>query len=187
MRDPAAIKDIAAGAGPLTTLVNAAGFVAHGTILDCDEVEWARSFDLNVTSMYRLCRAVIPGFLARGQGAIINIASVVSSLKAAPDRFVYASTKAAVIGLTKAIAVDFIAKGIRANAICPGTIDTPSLKGRIAAFEDAEAAHARFLARQPMGRFGTAEEVAALAVHLASDESVFTTGQAFIIDGGMAL
>jgi 2-keto-3-deoxy-L-fuconate dehydrogenase len=187
MRDPAAINDIAASAGPLTTLVNAAGFVAHGTILDCDETEWARSFDLNVTSMYRLSRAIIPGFLARGGGAIVNIASVVSSLKAAPDRFVYASTKAAVIGLTKAIAIDFIAKGIRANAICPGTIDTPSLSGRIAAFDDPQAARARFIARQPMGRFGKAEEVAALAVHLASDESAFTTGQAFTIDGGMAL
>jgi 2-keto-3-deoxy-L-fuconate dehydrogenase len=185
--DAQACAGVMEEAGETDVLVNAAGFVAHGTILDCGEDEWRRSFDLNVTSMYRLCRLAIPGFVAQGHGSIVNIASVVSSLKAAPDRFVYAATKAAVIGLTKAIAVDFVAKGVRANAICPGTVDTPSLAGRIAAFDDPAAARARFIARQPMGRFGTAEEVAALAVHLAAPESAFTTGQAFVIDGGMSL
>ncbi|HLJ63250.1 MAG TPA: SDR family oxidoreductase [Stellaceae bacterium] len=186
--NPRAVSDLAAELGALDILFNGAGFVHHGTILDCDEAQWDLTFTLNVRSMYRMIRAFLPAMLERGKGAsIINVASTVSSVKAAPNRFVYATSKAAVIGLTKAVAIDFIKDGIRCNAICPGTIETPSLGERIAARGDAAEARRAFIARQPLGRLGTAEEVAALALHLASDESAFTTGAIHIIDGGFTL
>jgi 2-keto-3-deoxy-L-fuconate dehydrogenase len=184
VRDPAAITAIFADLGTPDVLFNCAGFVANGTILDCDEDTWAFSLDLNLTAMFRMCRAVLPGMLARRHGNIINMASVVGSIIAAPNRAVYGVTKAGVIGLTKAIAADFVAKGIRCNAICPGTVDTPSLRDRMRATGDYEAARAAFLSRQPSGRLATAEEIAALVVYLASDESSFTTGVAHVIDGG---
>lgn len=184
VRDPGAIDAVFAEVGIPDVLFNCAGFVAHGTILDCDEATWAFSLDLNLTSMYRMCRAVLPGMIARGHGNIINMASVASSIIAAPNRAVYGVTKAGVIGLTKAIAADFVAKGIRCNAVCPGTVDTPSLRQRMQQSGDYEAARAAFLARQPAGRLATAEEIAALVVYLASDESSFTTGVAHVIDGG---
>jgi len=184
VRDQKTIQDVVAEAGALDILFNCAGYVHHGTILDCAENDWDLSFDINVKSMFRTCRAVLPVMLEAGKGNIINMASGASSIKAAPNRFVYASTKAAVIGLTKAIAVDFIRHGIRCNAICPGTVQSPSLEKRMATQGDFEKARAEFVARQPMGRLGRAEEIAALAVYLASDESSFTTGQSHIIDGG---
>jgi 2-keto-3-deoxy-L-fuconate dehydrogenase len=187
VRNEKEIQEIVAEAGVVDVLFNCAGYVHNGTILDCAEKDWDSSFDINVKSMYRTCRAVLPGMLQAGKGNIINIASAASSIKAAPKRFVYMSTKAAVIGLTKAIAVDFIRQGIRCNAICPGTVQSPSLVQRISAQADFEKAHAEFVARQPMGRLGSPEEIAALAVHLASDESGFTTGQTHIIDGGWVL
>jgi 2-keto-3-deoxy-L-fuconate dehydrogenase len=165
-------------------LLNAAGYVHHGSILDCTPEHWARSFDINVTSMYRTIRAVLPRMIARRAGSIINIASVVSSLKGAPNRFVYGASKAAVIGLTRSIAIDCVGHGIRCNAICPGTVDSPSLAGRLEATGDALAARREFIARQPMHRLGKPEEIAALAVYLASDESSFTTGNVEVIDGG---
>jgi 2-keto-3-deoxy-L-fuconate dehydrogenase len=184
VRDPAAIQRVASEVGAVDVLFNCVGFVHHGTILDCDEAAWAFSLDLNVTSMYRMARAVLPAMLAVGHGNIINMSSVASSISGVPNRFVYGVTKAAVIGLTKSIAADYVGRGIRSNAICPGTIDTPSLHERMSAQGDYESARAAFIARQPMGRIGTAEEVAALAVYLASDESAFTTGQIHVIDGG---
>ena len=165
-------------------LFNCAGHVHHGTILDAMDDEWNFGFDLNVRSMYWTSREAIPGMIERGGGSIINISSVASSVIGAPDRFVYGATKAAVIGLTKAIASDFITSGLRCNAICPGTVDSPSLHERLSATGDYEAAKTAFIARQPMARLGTAEEIAALAVYLASDESAFVTGQAINIDGG---
>jgi 2-keto-3-deoxy-L-fuconate dehydrogenase len=168
-------------------LFNCAGYVHQGDIFACSPQDWEFSFDVNVTSMYRTCRAFLPGMVAAGKGSILNMSSVVSSIKGAPNRFVYGATKAAVIGLTKAIAADFVAKGIRCNAICPGTTETPSLQDRIVAQGDVEKARAAFLARQPMGRLGRAEEIAELVLYLASDESSFTTGQAHIIDGGWAI
>jgi 2-keto-3-deoxy-L-fuconate dehydrogenase len=187
--DPAAIQAAAAAAGPVDVLFNGAGFVHAGTVLDCTEEEWSFAFDLNVRSQFRTIKAFLPGMLARGRGSIINVASVAGSIKGAPNRFVYGSTKAAVIGLTKAVAADFITRGIRCNAICPGTVESPSLRERIAAQAKAsgqtlEQVEAAFVARQPMGRIGRVEEIAALAVYLASDESSFTTGTAQIIDGG---
>jgi len=184
VRDPASIADAVAAAGPVDVLFNCAGFVANGTILDCDEEQWAFSLDLNMTAMYRMCRAFLPGMLARGGGSIINMASVASSVIAAPNRFVYGATKAGVIGLTKSIAADFILRGIRCNAICPGTVESPSLEDRLRATGDYEAARRAFVARQPIGRIGRAEEIAALVVYLASDESSYTTGVAHVIDGG---
>ena len=168
----------------IDVLLNIAGFVHHGTILDCTPEDWARSFDINVNSMYRIIRAVLPGMLQRGGGAIVNMSSIASSIKGVPHRAVYGATKAAVIGLTKAVAADFVGKGIRCNAICPGTVETPSLAGRMAATGDLEAARKAFIARQPMQRLGKPEEIAALAIYLGSDESAFTTGATHIIDGG---
>ena len=187
VRESIDVDNIAAEIGTLDVLFNCAGFVHHGTILDCAENDWDFSFDLNVKSMYRTCRAFLPAMLKAGKGSIINMSSAASSIKAAPNRFVYGSTKAAVIGLTKAIAADFIRQGIRCNAICPGTVQSPSLDQRIAAQGDVEKVFAEFVARQPMGRLGRPEEIAALAVYLASDESTFTTGQIHIIDGGFSV
>lgn len=188
VRDPAAIARVVAEAGRLDILVNAAGVVQDNSVLDCSDDDWAFAFDLNVTAMFRMMRAVLPGMLERGRGSIINIASVASSLKGVPRRFSYGATKAAIIGMTKSVAADFVAKGIRCNAICPGTVDTPSLQGRVRALASVhgsvEKAHAAFVARQPMGRLGTADEIASLACYLASDEAGFVTGQCHIIDGG---
>ena len=185
--DRAAIAALVAAHGPFDVLMNCAGFVHNGTILDCSPEDWAFSMRLNVESLYNMIRAVLPGMLARGRGSIVNVASVVSSLKAAPSRFVYGTSKGAVIALTKSVAIDFIAQGIRCNVVCPGTIETPSLEQRIAAFEDQEAARKAFIARQPMGRLGTPEEIAPICVYLASDESRYATGAVFTIDGGMTL
>jgi 2-keto-3-deoxy-L-fuconate dehydrogenase len=170
-------------------LFNCAGFVHAGSVLDCSEEDWAFAWQLNVTAMYRLVRSLLPGMLARGGGSIINMSSVASSLKGVPNRFVYGVTKAAVIGLTKSVAADFVGRNIRCNAICPGTVESPSLQQRIAEQAraqdaSADAVHAAFVARQPMGRLGRPEEIAALAVYLASDESAFTTGTTQIVDGG---
>jgi 2-keto-3-deoxy-L-fuconate dehydrogenase len=184
VRDAAAVASIAAGLPETDVLFNCAGFVANGTILDCSEEEWAFSLDLNVTAAFRMCRAFLPGMIAKGGGSIVNMASVVGSIIAAPNRFAYGVTKAGVIGLTKAIAADFVTKGIRCNAVCPGTVETPSLHDRLRATGDFDAAVAAFTARQPMGRMARADEIAQLVVYLASDDSSFTTGQAHVIDGG---
>ena len=185
--DADAVKAVAAEAGPLDVLVNCAGFVHHGTILECDEEDYDRSFDLNVRGAYRMIRATLPGMLESGGGSIVNIASVASSIAGVPNRFIYGTTKAAVLGLTKSVAKDFVDKGVRCNAICPGTVDTPSLQDRINAFPDPVEARKAFIARQPMGRVGTAEEIASLALYLASDESVFMSGEWVVIDGGMTI
>ena len=185
--DAEAVRRYAAALGTVDVLVNCAGWVHHGTILDAGEEDWDRSFEVNLRSMFRTIRAVLPGILEGGGGAILNIASVVSSIKAAPNRCVYGASKAGVIGLTKAVAIDFVREKVRCNAICPGTIDTPSLGERIMAFPDPEGTREQFIARQPMCRFGKAEEIAQLAVYLGSDESAFVTGAAFVIDGGMSL
>jgi 2-keto-3-deoxy-L-fuconate dehydrogenase len=187
VRDSAAVAAAAEAAGPVDILFNCAGFVHHGTVLDCSEEDWDRSFDLNVKSMYRTLRAFLPGMLERKSGSIINMASAASSIKGAPNRFVYGATKAAVIGLTKSVAADFIRQGIRCNCLCPGTVESPSLEARIGAFADPVKARADFIARQPLGRLGQPAEIAALAVYLASDESSFTTGTAVVIDGGWTL
>ena len=187
VRDDAAIRALVAKRGPFDVLFNCAGFVHHGTILECDEQAWAFSFELNVSSMFRTIRAVLPGMLAQGRGSIVNMASVASSVKGAPNRCVYGTTKAAVIGLTKSVAADFVSKGIRCNAICPGTVQTPSLDARIAAQGDVEKTRAAFIARQPIGRIGSAEEIAALVLYLASDESAYTTGAIHVIDGGWSI
>ena len=187
VRETQDITGCAAEVGTIDILFNCAGYVHQGSILDCSEKDWDFSFDLNVKSMYRTCRAFLPAMLKAGKGNIINMSSAASSIKAAPNRFVYGSTKAAVIGLTKAIAADFIRSGIRCNAICPGTVESPSLEQRIAAQGDIKKARSEFVARQPMGRIGRPEEIAALAVYLASDESSYTTGQTHIIDGGFSL
>jgi 2-keto-3-deoxy-L-fuconate dehydrogenase len=185
--DPADIEAAFAEAGEVDVLFNCAGFVANGNILDCDEKDWAFSFDLNVTGMYRTIRAALPGMVERGRGSIINMSSVASSVIAVPNRFAYGASKAAVIGITKSVALDFVGKGIRCNAICPGTVDTPSLQQRLRDTGDYEKARAEFNARQPMGRLGKAEEIAALALYLASDESSFTTGAIHLIDGGWSV
>jgi 2-keto-3-deoxy-L-fuconate dehydrogenase len=187
VRESQDVEKLAADLETLDVLFNCAGFVHHGNILDCPEQDWDFSFDLNVKSMYRTCRAFLPAMLRGGKGSIINMSSVASSIRGTPNRFAYGSTKAAVIGLTKAIAADFVRQGIRCNAICPGTVHTPSLDQRMTAQGDVEKAYADFVARQPMGRLGRPEEVAALAVYLASDESAFTTGQTYVIDGGWAI
>lgn len=178
------IREVRRRTGPIDVLFNCAGYVANGTVLDCTEEDWKRSFELNVTSMYRLIRAYLPDMLAQKGGSIINVSSVVGAPKGAPNRFAYGTTKAAVIGLTKSIAADFVTQGVRCNAICPGTVDTPSLHVRLRAGGDYETAMAAFKARQPMGRLGKPDEIASLALYLASDESAFTTGQCHIIDGG---
>ena len=187
-----AVEALARETGPVDILVNAAGFVHHGTVLDCSDRDWDFSFDLNVKSMHRTIKAYLPGMLERGGGSIVNIASGASSVRGIPNRYVYGASKAAVVGLTKAVAADFIRRGIRANAICPGTIQSPSLDERIAeqaqsSGQSVEAVRQAFIDRQPMGRLGTPEEVAALAVYLASDEASFTTGHIHLVDGGFAL
>ena len=182
--DPAAITEIARDLGAIDVLFNCAGYVHHGSILDCAEDDFDFSVTLNVRAMYRSIKAFLPAMLTAGHGNIINMASMASSLTAAENRFIYGVTKAAVIGMTKSVAKDFVGQGIRCNAICPATVDSPSLQGRIDAFDDPQAARAAFIARQPMGRLGTVEEIAALCVYLASDESAFTTGTAVIVDGG---
>ncbi len=183
---PAVARAIGEG-GPFDILVNCAGWVHTGTILDCSEEDWAKSLDQNVTSMFRTIRAVLPQMLARGRGAIINVASVASSLSGVPNRAAYGASKAAVIGLTKAVARDFITSGVRCNALCPGTTHSPSLEERIQATPDPEATRRQFIARQPMGRLGKVEEMAAAAVYLASDESAFMTGTVLVVDGGQTL
>lgn len=182
--DQAEVESVMAQIGPLDVLFNCAGFVHAGTILDCDEKSWDFSFELNVKAMYRTCKIAIPAMLENGGGTIINMSSLASSLKGVPNRFTYSASKAAVIGLTKAIAADFVTRGIRCNAICPGTVDSPSLHERLKATGDYDNALKEFIARQPMGRMASADEIANLVVYLASDESAFTTGQTHIIDGG---
>lgn len=187
-----AVEAFAEKVGTIDILVNAAGFVHHGTILECDDKAWEFSFDLNVKSMHRTIKAFVPGMLAAGKGSIVNIASGAGSVRGIPNRYVYGATKAAVIGLTKAVAADFIKKGIRANAVCPGTIQSPSLDQRIVDLAKATktseaAARQAFIDRQPMGRLGTAEEIAWLTVYLASDEASYSTGQIYLADGGFAL
>lgn len=182
--DPAQVASAAQAIGAPDVLFNCAGFVAHGSILDCDEASWNFSLNLNMTAMYRMIRAFLPGMIAAGGGSIINMSSAASSVIAAPNRFVYGATKAGVIGMTKSVAADFITQGIRCNAICPGTVESPSLEGRIRAQGDYDTARAAFIARQPIGRIGKAEEIAALVVYLASDESAYTTGAIHVIDGG---
>jgi 2-keto-3-deoxy-L-fuconate dehydrogenase len=181
------VEKVAAATGAPDILFNCSGIVHSGTILEVTDKDWDFAFDLNVRAHYRMMRAFTPGWLEKGKASIINMASIASSSKGVPNRFLYGSSKAAVIGMTKAMAADFISKGIRVNAICPGTVDTPSLHDRMRATGDYEKAHAAFISRQPMGRLGTAEEVAALVVYLASDESSFITGQAINIDGGWSI
>jgi len=185
--DETAIAKTAAEVGPVDVLFNCAGFVHHGTILECTPKDWDFSFNLNVKSMYLVTRAFLPGMLAKGRGSIINMSSIASSVKGLPNRFVYGTTKAAVVGLTKAIAADYVKQGIRCNCIGPGTVDTPSLQGRIAAFADPVQARKDFIARQPMGRLGTVEDITGILVFLASDESLFATGNMYSIDGGMTI
>jgi 2-keto-3-deoxy-L-fuconate dehydrogenase len=185
VREDAAVK--ALSAHNVDVLFNVAGYVHSGSVLDCRAEDWAFAQDLNVTSMIRTIQAILPGMLERKAGSIINMASVASSIRGVQNRFIYSTTKAAVIGLTKSIAADFVAYGIRCNAIAPGTIDTPSLQARLSATGDYETAFASFKARQPMGRLGTTEEIASLGVYLASDESAFTTGAVHVIDGGWTM
>ena len=189
--DPAAIIAAAAEYGPVDLLFNCAGIVHQGSVLDTSEADWELAFDLNARAMFRTIKAFLPGMLARGGGSIVNIASVASTVKGVPNRFAYGASKAAVIGLTKSVAADFMTRHVRCNCICPGTVQSPSLNERIAANAAAaggmEAARAAFVARQPMGRLGTVEEMASCAVYLASDEAQFMTGQALVIDGGYSL
>ena len=189
LSDPAQIAALAGRVGPIDALANVAGFVGAGDILQCSAQDWALSFDLNVHAMHHAIRAFLPGMLERGAGAIVNVSSIASSVKGIPNRYAYGTAKAAVIGLTKAVAADFVARGIRCNAVCPGTIETPSLRARVVAQADDQgisiaAADAAFVARQPMGRLGRADEIAALIAYLASDEASFTTGAVHVIDGG---
>jgi NAD(P)-dependent dehydrogenase (short-subunit alcohol dehydrogenase family) len=185
--DGAAVERGAREAGAIDVLFNCAGIVHHGSILECSEQDWDRSFDINIKSMYRVTRALLPGMLERGKGSIINMASVASSVRGLPNRLAYGTTKAAVIGFTKAIAADYVKRGVRCNAVCPGTVDTPSLQGRINAFADPVQARKDFIARQPMGRLATVDDITPLLVYLASDESAFATGVAFPVDGGMTI
>ena len=183
VRDDVSVRE-GTGGRDIDVLFNCAGFVHHGKVLDCTDDEWDFAFDLNVRSAFRMIRAVLPGMLDRSSGSIINMSSAVSSIIGAPDRFIYGTTKAAVIGLTKSVAKDYVTSGVRCNAICPGTVDSPSLHERVAARGDYATAMQAFVDRQPMGRIGTADEIAALVVYLASDESAFVTGQTHTIDGG---
>ena len=185
--DEAAIAKLAGEAGDVDVLFNCAGIVHHGSILDASVKDWDQAFAVNVKSMFLVAKAFIPGMLRKGRGSIINMASVASSIRGLPNRFVYGASTAAVIGLTKSIAADYVAKGIRCNAICPGTVDTPSLQGRINAFADPVQARKDFVARQPMGRLGTVDDITGILVFLASDESLFATGNAYSIDGGMTI
>jgi 2-keto-3-deoxy-L-fuconate dehydrogenase len=185
--DEAAIGKTAAQVGDIDVLFNCAGIVHHGSILDASPRDWDTAFNVNVKSMYLVTRAFLPGMLKKQHGSIINMASVASCLKGLPNRFVYGASKAAVIGLTKAIAADYVRQGVRCNAICPGTVDTPSLQGRIDAQPDPVQARKDFIARQPMGRLGTVDDVTGILVFLASDESLFATGNAYSIDGGMTI
>ena len=192
VRDDAAVQALAAQLPPLDGLFNCAGFVHEGTILQCDEAAWDFSFDLNVKGAYRVTRAVLPAMLdklARGGGtaSILNMASMASSVKGFPNRFAYGATKAAVIGMTKALAADFVTQGLRCNALCPGTVDTPSLRGRIASAADPAAAEKAFIARQPMGRLATVDDITPQVVYLLSDESRFVSGQAVLVDGGVTI
>jgi 2-keto-3-deoxy-L-fuconate dehydrogenase len=182
--NPSEIRSFTDEIDPPDILFNCAGFVHHGSILECDEEAFDFSVNLNIRAMYRMIRAFLPGMIARGGGSIVNMASVASTVIAAPNRFIYGTTKAAVIGLTKSVALDYVGQGIRANAICPGTVESPSLQDRMRALGDYDQARAGFISRQPMGRLGTAEEVADLVVYLASNESAFMTGNAIVIDGG---
>jgi 2-keto-3-deoxy-L-fuconate dehydrogenase len=185
--DEGAISSVAAEVGALNVLFNCAGYVHHGSILECSPKDWDFSFNLNVKSMYLMTRAFLPGMLKNGGGSIINMSSIASSVKGLPNRFVYGASKAAVIGLTKSIAADFVKQGIRCNCIGPGTVDTPSLHDRINAFADPVQAKKDFIARQPMGRLGTVEDITGILVFLASDESLFATGNMYSIDGGMTI
>jgi 2-keto-3-deoxy-L-fuconate dehydrogenase len=185
--DAAAVSSLVDSIGPVDVLFNCAGIVHAGNILECSDDDWSFAFDLNVTAMYRLIKLTLPGMLEKGGGSIVNMSSVASSLKGVPNRFAYCASKAAVIGMTKSVAADFVTQGIRCNAICPGTVDTPSLHERLRATGDYEKAWKEFVARQPMGRVGDVQEIAALATYLASDESGFTTGQAHAIDGGWSV
>jgi 2-keto-3-deoxy-L-fuconate dehydrogenase len=189
LTDREAISDAARAVGAVDILVNVAGYVHAGTILDCDEDDWSLSLQLNVEAMYRLIRGLLPGMLDRGAGAIVNVSSIASSIKGIPNRFAYGTTKAAVIGLTKSVAADYVGHGIRCNAICPGTVETPSLHRRMTMQAEEQQlslaeVQAAFVARQPMGRLGRPEEIAALALYLASDEAAFTTGAVHVVDGG---
>ncbi|WIY26015.1 SDR family oxidoreductase [Parasedimentitalea psychrophila] len=185
--DAAAVAACVGDIGPLDVLFNCAGYVANGSILDTDDKDWDFSFDLNVTAMYRMIKLTLPAMLANGGGSIINMSSVASSIKGVPNRFAYCASKAAVIGMTKSIAADYVTQGIRCNAICPGTVDSPSMHGRLRATGNYDQALAAFISRQPMGRIGSADEIAALALYLASDDSAFTTGQTHAIDGGWSI
>ncbi|MEM1428076.1 MAG: SDR family oxidoreductase [Pseudomonadota bacterium] len=185
--DADAVRSLVATLGPLDILFNCAGFVAHGSLLEGSDEDWEFSFNLNVHAAYRMTKAVVPGMLERQAGSIINISSVASSIKGVVNRCAYGATKAALIGLTKSVAADYVTQGIRCNAICPGTVDSPSMHQRLRDTGDYDAALRAFIARQPMGRIGTAEEIAAMAVYLASDDSQFTTGQAFAVDGGWSI
>lgn len=185
--DNAAIQRLADETGPVDVLFNCAGVVPAGTVLDSSDADWQAAFDVNVYAVARTIRAFLPGMLAKGKGSIINVASVAGSMRGLPNRCAYGASKAAVIGLTKAVAADFVTKGIRCNAVCPGTVDSPSLRQRLRETGDYDAARAAFIARQPMGRLGTAEEIASLVVWLASDASAFATGQAYAVDGGMTI
>ncbi|WP_108659065.1 SDR family oxidoreductase [Acuticoccus kandeliae] len=185
--DAAAVSRVLTEAGPIDILVNCAGLVLNGSILDCTEEDWAASLDVNATAAFRTTRAVLPGMIERGRGAIVNVASVASSITGVSNRLAYGASKAAMVGLTKAVARDIIKTGVRCNALCPGTTLSPSLEARIEASADPAATRAEFFARQPMGRLGTIEEMAAAAVYLGSDESAFMTGQLLVIDGGQTL
>jgi len=185
--DSAAVERIAKEVGVVDVLFNCAGMVHHGTIMECTERDWDASFDVNIKSMYRVTRALLPGMLEAGKGSIINMSSIASSVRGLPNRLAYGTTKAAVIGFTKAIAADYVHRGIRCNALCPGTVDTPSLAERINALPDPVAARKNFIARQPMGRLGTVGDITPLLIYLASDESLFASGVAFSVDGGMSI
>ena len=185
--DPVEVKSVISEIGPVQILASCTGFVHHGSILECEEDDFNFSMDLNVGGAYRMIRAVLPGMLEYGNGSIINIASVVSCISGVPDRFVYGTSKAGLIGLMKSIAADFVGTGVRCNAICPGTVQSPSLDERINALPDPVQGRKDFISRQPMGRLGTTKEIAAMSVYLASDESAFVTGSEFVIDGGMTL